>query len=246
PHNIQNMLKAHIDVKSNSNLNHISYEEAIEFVRTYLYRTITYKVNPTPLPEGQDFITHLLESSQEGYATHFATAATLMFRYLNIPARYVEGYLVTPKDIEDKNNFEKIEITGKNAHAWPEIYIDEIGWIPIEVTPPYYHVMAQTDLSDYPKCDSENDLRYLIEPSGSRAHESYQRVSDKQKDNQKDPKKYKHESVWGDYKLYLDLLLIIITLFIMSYVTNKRFKLYRLKQSFLQSHVNSAAKKIFS
>src|SRR5699024_10048208 len=98
PHNIQNMLKAHIDVKSNSNPTHISYEEAIEFVRTYLYRTITYKVNPTPLPEGQDFITHLLESSQEGYATHFATAATLMFRYLNIPARYVEGYLVTPKD----------------------------------------------------------------------------------------------------------------------------------------------------
>ena len=246
PHNIQNMLKAHIDVKSNSNLNHISYEEAIEFVRTYLYRTITYKVNPTPLPEGQDFITHLLESSQEGYATHFATAATLMFRYLNIPARYVEGYLVTPKDIEDKNNFEKIEITGKNAHAWPEIYIDEIGWIPIEVTPPYYHVMAQTDLSDYPKGDSEKDLGSLIEASGGGADDSSQKVSDKQKENKKDPKKDKHESVWGDYKLYLYLLLIIITLFIMSYVTNKRFKLYRLKQSFLHSHVNSAAKKIFS
>lgn len=246
PHNIQNMLKAHIDVKSNSNPTHISYEEAIEFVRTYLYRTITYKVNPTPLPEGQDFITHLLESSQEGYATHFATAATLMFRYLNIPARYVEGYLVTPKDIEDKNNFEKIEITGKNAHAWPEIYIDEIGWIPIEVTPPYYHVMAQTDLSDYPKGDSEKDLGSLIEASGGGADDSSQKVSDKQKENKKDPKKDKHESVWGDYKLYLYLLLIIITLFIMSYVTNKRFKLYRLKQSFLHSHVNSAAKKIFS
>ena len=36
--------------------------------------------------------------SKKGYDVQFATAATLMFRYYGIPARYVEGYLITPKD----------------------------------------------------------------------------------------------------------------------------------------------------
>src|SRR5699024_11289166 len=87
--------------------NHVAYEEAIRYVREHLNEIFTYRINPEPLPEGQDFIVHLLERSQEGYSTHYATAATLMFRYLGIPARYVEGYLVTPKDIENKERSEE-------------------------------------------------------------------------------------------------------------------------------------------
>ncbi|MEI3611575.1 transglutaminase-like domain-containing protein [Pseudogracilibacillus sp. SO30301A] len=245
PSNIQNILEGHIEVTSSDDENHVSYEEAIEFVRTYLYRTITYKVNPTPLPEGQDFVVHLLENSQEGYATHFATAATLMFRYLNIPARYVEGYLVTPKDIEGKDNFEKIELTGKNAHAWTEIYLDEIGWIPIEVTPPYYHVMEQTDLSEYPKGENEKDTQSRKEAGGG-ADDSSQKVSDKQKENKNNLNREKNKSIWSNYKLYLYIILVIASLLIIGYFTNRRYKLFRLKKSFQQSPVNVAAKKIFS
>lgn len=36
----------------------------------------------------------------KGYDVQFATAATLMFRYYGIPARYAEGYLLTPEDAE--------------------------------------------------------------------------------------------------------------------------------------------------
>ena len=65
---------------------------------------------------------------------HYATAATLMFRYYGIPARYVEGYLITPDDIQNAKPDEAIDIPAGNGHAWTEIYIDGLGWVPIEVT----------------------------------------------------------------------------------------------------------------
>ena len=47
----------------------------------------------------------------------------------------MEGYLVTPEDIKDKNPGDTIEIPGKNGHAWTEIYMDGLGWVPVEMTP---------------------------------------------------------------------------------------------------------------
>ena len=69
-----------------------------------------------------------------------------MFRYYGIPARYVEGYLITPQDIEGKQAGDTIEIPGTNGHAWTEIYVDGLGWIPLEMTPSYYGVMEEANL----------------------------------------------------------------------------------------------------
>ena len=65
---------------------------------------------------------------KEGICQHFATAATLMYRALGIPARYVTGYLAKT----EANTW--ADITTKQGHAWVEVYVDGIGWIPIEVT----------------------------------------------------------------------------------------------------------------
>ena len=78
-----------------------------------------------------------------------------MFRHLGIPARYVEGFIITPDDVRNAEPYEKITLTGKNAHAWTEIYIDRIGWIPIEVTPPYLDKMEPIDLTHYPEGNGE-------------------------------------------------------------------------------------------
>ena len=51
----------------------------------------------------------------------FATAAVLMFRYYGIPARYAEGYLVTPKDAKDMEEGQPYELPMERAHAWPDI-----------------------------------------------------------------------------------------------------------------------------
>ena len=57
-------------------------------------------------------------------------SAALLFREAGIPARYVEGYKIRA----DQWRLGKAQVTDYEAHAWTEIYIEHIGWIPVEVT----------------------------------------------------------------------------------------------------------------
>ena len=88
---------------------------------------MTYSSQTDVFSEDGDFIENFLTTSKIGHSVHFATAAALMFRYYGIPARYVEGYLITPQDIEGKQAGDTIEIPGTNGHAWTEIYVDGLG-----------------------------------------------------------------------------------------------------------------------
>ena len=45
-----------------------------------------------------------------------------------------------------KNRGILLKFPGKNGHAWTEIYLDGLGWIPLEMTPSYYGVMEEADL----------------------------------------------------------------------------------------------------
>ena len=63
---------------------------------------MTYSSQTDVFSEEGDFTENFLTTSKIGHSVHFATAAALMFRYYGIPARYVEGYLITPQDIEGK------------------------------------------------------------------------------------------------------------------------------------------------
>ncbi len=153
------VLESHFKELKNLNGNRMSYEDIIKNVKSNVADTLKYNTDVKSMPQSKDFIQYLLEESREGYATHYATLATLLFRSYGIPARYVEGYLITPQDVKDVEEFEEITIEGKNAHAWTEIYLDKMGWIPIEVTPPYYDVMEKTNLLNYPEAtldSSEN------------------------------------------------------------------------------------------
>ena len=75
-----------------------------------------------------DYAVYFLTVSHRGYCIHYATAAVALLRTLNIPARICEGYLVNSVPGTS------IRVSGENAHAWAEVYLDGIGWIPVEVT----------------------------------------------------------------------------------------------------------------
>ena len=49
---------------------------------------------------------YFLTKNRRGYCAHFASAATLAFRYIGIPARYVEGYAVDPQDVSEEGTIE--------------------------------------------------------------------------------------------------------------------------------------------
>ena len=97
--------------------------------------TFTYTLSPEPLPEtvtnSAEFLDYFLLESKEGYCNYFATAFTLLARAQGIPARFVQGFCVPAKgNLETK-------VYSSMAHAWPEVYLAEVGWIPFEPTPGY-------------------------------------------------------------------------------------------------------------
>ncbi|MCL2046311.1 MAG: hypothetical protein FWG88_07980 [Oscillospiraceae bacterium] len=101
-------------------------------VASYVSSSATYTLNPYIIPYDVDFTLYFLQTSRRGYCIHFATAAALMLRSLDVPARLASGYLVTIGD-EDVGNV--VTITDRNAHAWVEVYYENIGWLPLEATP---------------------------------------------------------------------------------------------------------------
>ncbi len=86
---------------------------------------------PVKVTDSGSFLDYFLLERRKGYCTHFATAFTLLAQSQGIPARYVHGYCVPAGAPGD------VPITASMAHAWPEAYIENIGWIPFEPTPGY-------------------------------------------------------------------------------------------------------------
>ena len=97
--------------------------------------SFTYTLNPGEMPDsvidGSTFLDYFLLDSRQGYCTYFATAFTLLARAEGIPARYVQGYCVPIRGNEE------VTVTSAMAHAWSEVYLDDVGWIPFEPTPGY-------------------------------------------------------------------------------------------------------------
>ncbi len=95
----------------------------------------TYKKDIGELPAGihsaEEFLDYFLLESKEGYCTYFATAFVLLAWEEGIPARYVQGYCIPVQKNKER------DVKSSMAHAWPEVYIDGVGWIPFEPTPGY-------------------------------------------------------------------------------------------------------------
>ncbi|MBU5479724.1 DUF3488 and transglutaminase-like domain-containing protein [Blautia sp. MSJ-19] len=147
PDSLTSLFQKELGNGGNREQGHTDYYTAISRIRAYLEKNMTYSTATDPFTDSGDFVTNFLTESKIGHSVHYATAATLMFRYYGIPSRYVEGYLITPEDVRDKTAGDSIEIPGKNGHAWTEIYMDGLGWVPIEMTPEYYGVMEEPDLT---------------------------------------------------------------------------------------------------
>jgi transglutaminase-like putative cysteine protease len=78
--------------------------------------------------ERPDAITLFLRS-KVGYCVQFATAMVMMAREAGIPARMAIGFL---PGTADRGTY---TVRGSDAHAWPELYFEGIGWLRFEPTP---------------------------------------------------------------------------------------------------------------
>ena len=73
-----------------------------------------------------------LFGNRRGYCVHFAHAAANLFRSQGIAARVAIGYAV---DNRMRGGGSAVLILGDRAHAWPEIHLEGVGWIPFDIYP---------------------------------------------------------------------------------------------------------------
>jgi transglutaminase-like putative cysteine protease len=116
----------------------------VDAVAQFVKKSAEYNANTPVTPQGKDYLQYFLTESKQGYCMHFATEATLIFRMLGVPARYVTGYSI---NVSEENVGKWIDASDRNAHAWVEVYFDGIGWVPVDVTPSVYQNPGTTSNS---------------------------------------------------------------------------------------------------
>jgi transglutaminase-like putative cysteine protease len=77
-----------------------------------------------------DALVDFLTDNKVGYCQQYATAMAVLARQLDIPARVAFGFLGGDQDEDGAWLFR-----GRDLHAWPELWFEDIGWVRFEPTP---------------------------------------------------------------------------------------------------------------
>ena len=87
---------------------------------------------------------NILLSDEErmiGDGEQYAVAMALMARELGMPSRVIYGYRMGTG----------VGITGENVGAWTEVYLQDLGWVVFDPTPPSTRTLEEEKTSEKPK-----------------------------------------------------------------------------------------------
>lgn len=79
-------------------------------------------------------------AQKSGYCVHFASAMAVMARLSGIPSRIAVGYAPGHSTgatvaVAGQEPLPEFEVDARDAHAWPELYFEGVGWVAFEPTP---------------------------------------------------------------------------------------------------------------
>ncbi|MFI6574692.1 transglutaminaseTgpA domain-containing protein [Nocardiopsis sp. NPDC050513] len=106
------------------------YERALALQEFFRDGSFDYSLTPPPVPEGVDPLAHFLFEDQVGYCQQFAGTMAVMARQAGIPARVATGYTAGQRMGDGR-----WAVSSGDAHAWPELYFEGVGWVRFEPTP---------------------------------------------------------------------------------------------------------------
>ncbi|MFB9778018.1 transglutaminaseTgpA domain-containing protein [Brevibacterium otitidis] len=104
------------------------WEQAVMLQEYFHSDAFEYSLD-APEEASSDAIADFLDE-KSGYCVQFSGAMTAMSRSLGIPARIAVGF--APGEETGENAY---EVAMSDAHAWPELYFDGVGWVRFEPTP---------------------------------------------------------------------------------------------------------------
>jgi transglutaminase-like putative cysteine protease len=153
-------------------------------IEQYLRSTYKYSLDQSTIPlQNEDFVSHFLFVDHNGYCDHFSTAMVVMLRSIGIPARWVKGFSagepITPAasgepTVPLDSSKKTVQVRGKDAHSWVEVYFSSAGWIPFEPTPGFAEQRPEVpnETAAVPNTIAEQliaaalSLRHLLASSG--------------------------------------------------------------------------------
>ncbi|MBE2318545.1 transglutaminase domain-containing protein [Solirubrobacter sp. CPCC 204708] len=110
-------------------------DTSLDFIRAvdaYLHQPeFRYEERPPTTPPGKEPLDYFINESFLGYCQHYAGAMALMLRMGGIAARVATGF--SPGGYSESKQAWIVRDT--DAHAWVEVWFDEIGWVTVDPTP---------------------------------------------------------------------------------------------------------------
>ncbi len=106
-----------------------NYEKA-EAIGSHFFTDFQYTLDLPPV-DGEPVEAFLFDT-RRGHCEYFATAAAVLLRTQGVPTRVVNGFL--GGSWNDLGGY--FTVRQGDAHAWIEVYVPELGWVPYDPTPP--------------------------------------------------------------------------------------------------------------
>ncbi len=227
-----------------------------QMIQQMLWEDNWYSLDLDKVPKDKDKIEYFLFEQHKGFCVHFASAATLLFRMNGVPARFVSGYMVKPSDFsKNEDGTWTAVVTDEQAHAWTEIFQDNIGFYPLETTPPSYtellanlkegeilsNAVKQKEEEEHPKSQKEQNLEAKEKKASGE-----QKEPEESKKEIKGTKQAKDNSEKENIHPVLYLSLIVagtMILFLVVLYSRKNIKRKRLERC-LQTDRTRAVKEI--
>ena len=100
-------------------------------VTEWLSRKGVYSMTNTH-SDADDPAASFLFGDLTGYCVHFAHAAAYLMRTLGVPTRVATGYAI---EESARQGGSALLLAGSFSHAWPEVYVDDFGWVVLDVYP---------------------------------------------------------------------------------------------------------------
>ena len=145
-----------------------AYDKARAIERYFGRNGFTYDTQNVAIPEkDQDYVDQFLFDTKVGYCDNFSTAMVVMLRSIDIPARWVKGFVTGDMVESYEDGTALFDITNNEAHSWVEAYIDGIGWVPFEPTIGYANpadINFDTAAEDEPLLEQDDTLEQPEQP----------------------------------------------------------------------------------
>ncbi len=217
-------------------------------VSDWLMNHCTYSRSLDELPEETDAVEYFLSIGKKGYCVHFATAGVLMLREMGVPARYVSGYIIKAGDFQ-KNQAGSYTAAAadRNGHAWVEVYLDNIGWIPYEMTPGYQYTQGGLPTEEVASTGRQETER--ITETTQWASESHKQESSTTKaqshQNERTGDKQAGNNKGFSRRVALFLLACAVICFLAVFLIYRRYKyLKHLKKELLERQSRAALRRL--